>query len=52
MTVAAGSPLAWPDGKRFAIEKPEASEQKSQAQATLLFNFFDELRRRAPAGGK
>jgi len=41
-----------PDGKRFAvIPRPEAtSEQKGSVHATFLLNFFDELRRRVPAG--
>jgi Tol biopolymer transport system component len=41
-----------PDGKRFATVQAEASEQKGPANVTFLLNFFDELRRRAPAGGK
>jgi hypothetical protein len=43
-----------PDGKRFAlIPKPEAtSEQKGSVHVTVLLNFFDELRRRVPPGGK
>jgi len=41
-----------PDGKRFAVMQPEASEQKGSQHVTFLLNFFDELRRRAPAGGK
>jgi dipeptidyl aminopeptidase/acylaminoacyl peptidase len=41
-----------PDGKRFAvIPKPEATaEQKGSVHVTVLLNFFDELRRRVPAG--
>ena len=41
-----------PDGKRFAvILRPEATgEQKGSAHVTVLLNFFDELRRRVPAG--
>jgi serine/threonine-protein kinase len=39
-----------PDGKRFAVLQAEASEQKGPAQVTYLLNFFDELRRRVPAG--
>ena len=38
-----------PDGKRFAVVQAEA-EPKGAAQVTFLLNFFDELRRRAPAG--
>jgi Tol biopolymer transport system component len=40
------------DGKRFAVVETEAPEQKGPRQVTVLQNFFDELRRRAPAGGK
>jgi len=39
-----------PDGKRFAVVQPEASEQKGPQHLTFLLNFFDELRRRAPTG--
>jgi Tol biopolymer transport system component len=39
-----------PDGKRFALLQPEASEQKGPQHVTFLLNFFDELRRRVPAG--
>jgi Tol biopolymer transport system component/predicted Ser/Thr protein kinase len=41
-----------PDGKRFAVfPRPEATgEQKGSVHVTVLLNFFDELRRRAPAG--
>jgi hypothetical protein len=43
-----------PDGKRFAvIPRPEtAGEQKGSVHVTFLLNFFDEVRRRIPAGGK
>jgi Tol biopolymer transport system component len=42
-----------PDGKRFAIlESTEAGEAKPATQANVLLNFFDELRRRVPPGGK
>ena len=41
-----------PDGKRFAMLQPEDSEQKGPQHVTFLLSFFDELRRRAPAGGK
>ena len=40
-----------PDGKRFAVVQAERSEQSTQ-HVMLLLNFFDELRRRAPVGGK
>jgi eukaryotic-like serine/threonine-protein kinase len=39
-----------PDGKRFVVVQPEAPEQKGPQHVTFLLNFFDELRRRAPAG--
>jgi eukaryotic-like serine/threonine-protein kinase len=42
-----------PDGKRFAIfPELKALEEKGNVHVTFLENFFDELRRRAPAGGK
>jgi len=43
-----------PDGKRFAVfPRPEATgEEKASVHVTVLLNFFDELRRRVPAGGK
>ena len=40
-----------PDGKRFAI-LPRSDPTKAQSglvHVTFLVNFFDELRRRAPA---
>jgi Tol biopolymer transport system component/tRNA A-37 threonylcarbamoyl transferase component Bud32 len=41
-----------PDGKRFVVApRPEASGgQKGSVHVTVLLNFFDELRRRVPAG--
>jgi eukaryotic-like serine/threonine-protein kinase len=39
-----------PDGKRFAVVQAEAQEQRGPQRVMLLQNFFDELRRRAPAG--
>jgi hypothetical protein len=43
-----------PDGKRVAammpVETPEV--QRAQNHVVLLINFCDELRRRAPVGGK
>jgi Tol biopolymer transport system component len=51
--------IAWmldlaPDGKRFAvILRPDSTgEQKGSVHVTVLLNFFDELRRRLPTGGK
>jgi WD40 repeat protein len=39
-----------PDGKRLAVEVPVAAPvpPKPEHEVTLVFNFFDELRRRAP----
>lgn len=47
---AEGFDLA-PDGKRFVVAAPleEAQAQIEQSHVTFLLNFFDELRRRAPA---
>ena len=41
-----------PDGKRIAVEMPVAAPEgpKPEHEVTFLFNFFDELRRRAPLG--
>ena len=43
-----------PDGKRIAALMPaeEASSQRDQSQVIVLLNFFDELRRKVPAGGR
>jgi hypothetical protein len=45
-----------PDDKRFAVllypGGTSEPEQKSSYSITVLLNFFDELRRRMPAGGK
>jgi Tol biopolymer transport system component len=43
-----------PDGKRIAaiLASDEAGGEKPPTHLTFLLNFFDELRRRAPAGGK
>jgi len=41
-----------PDGKRFVVVEQQASDQKGPPHVVFLLNFFDELRRRAPAGGK
>lgn len=38
-----------PDGKRFAVVQSEDSGQTGPTHVTFLLNFFDELRRRAPA---
>jgi hypothetical protein len=42
-----------PDDKRFAVAPyPDgAAGSKPFAHVTVLLNFFDELRRRVPAGG-
>jgi serine/threonine protein kinase/Tol biopolymer transport system component len=40
-----------PDGKRFIVTVgPELGDDKATAHLTVLLNFFDELRRRMPAG--
>jgi serine/threonine-protein kinase len=41
-----------PDGKRLAVflAGDTSSDQKPPTHLTFLLNFFDELRRRAPAG--
>jgi len=43
-----------PDGKTIEalVPPPAAEEDKASLHVTFLLNFFDELRRRAPAGGK
>ena len=41
-----------PDGKRFAVVQEVESKEKGSTHVTFLLNFFDELRRRAPAGRK
>ena len=40
------------DFERFAVLQSEAPEQKAPTQVVFLLNFFDELRRLAPAVGK
>jgi serine/threonine-protein kinase len=41
-----------PDGKRFAVLMQPGDDRPRPAQnhVTLMLNFFDEVRRRAPAG--
>jgi serine/threonine-protein kinase len=43
-----------PDGKRFAVLAPteNAGSAKGSVHVTFLENFFDELRRRIPTGGR
>jgi len=43
-----------PDGKRLAVVTPVASAEgpKPEHEVVFLENFFDELRRRVPVGGK
>ena len=42
-----------PDGKYIAVILPDSDEQqKPVTQLTFLLNFFDELQRKAPVGGK
>jgi hypothetical protein len=42
------------DGKRVAALMPVETPESQQAQSHVIFllNFFDELRRKAPLGGK
>jgi hypothetical protein len=41
------------DGKRFVVLLPTAQgEVKLHTRVVFLENFFDELRRKAPANGK
>jgi serine/threonine protein kinase/Tol biopolymer transport system component len=39
-----------PDGKRFLMIKPPATAQSPTDQVTVVLNWFEELRRRVPAG--
>ncbi len=41
-----------PDGKHLAVEVPAGTPEppKPEHEVTLVFNFFDELRRRVPVG--
>ena len=41
-----------PDGKRFAVILPveQPGSQQAKSRVTFIENFFDEVRRRAPAG--
>ncbi len=41
-----------PDGKRFAVILNADGTSEPLIHFTVLLNFFDELRRRVPAGGK
>ena len=43
-----------PDGERFAVvlDAEDAREEKALTSVTLVLNFFDDLRRRWPAGRK
>ena len=42
-----------PDGKHFAVIAPAGNAPQQQGQTvSILLNFFDELRRRVPVGGK
>jgi eukaryotic-like serine/threonine-protein kinase len=38
-----------PDGKRFLMLKPEASQDAGSGQLHVVVNWFEELRRRVPA---
>jgi serine/threonine-protein kinase len=39
-----------PDGKRFAVLMPAEAPEQPQRHATVVVNFFDEVRRRVPGG--
>jgi eukaryotic-like serine/threonine-protein kinase len=41
-----------PDGKRIAALMPVERSEQQQSHVIFLENFFDELRRRVPAGSK
>lgn len=41
-----------PDGRRFAVVLAADGTAETLTQLTVLLNFFDELRRRVPGGGK
>jgi hypothetical protein len=42
-----------PDGKRFVVvQRPKSQEDSSSHKVVFVLNFFDELRRRVPAGIK
>jgi serine/threonine-protein kinase len=42
-----------PDGKQIlALVPAEGSEERAQSHVIFLLNFFDELQRRVPTGGK
>ncbi len=41
-----------PDGQRFALVPAAETEKATQDKVVLIFNFFDELRRIAPVGGR
>jgi hypothetical protein len=41
-----------PDGKHFAVILYADGTAETQPQLTVLLNFVDKLKQRAPAGGK
>jgi serine/threonine-protein kinase len=41
-----------PDGKRFLMVKPSEQEQAAPTQINVVLNWFEELKRRVPAGTK
>ncbi|MBZ5609988.1 MAG: serine/threonine-protein kinase [Acidobacteriia bacterium] len=52
-TLSASNFSLAPDGKRIAALLPaEGPVSQAQSHVTFLLNFFDEVRRRAPANGK
>jgi hypothetical protein len=41
-----------PDGQRFLVVKPSEQEQAAPTQINVALNWFEELKRRAPARTK
>jgi serine/threonine-protein kinase len=41
-----------PDGQRFLMVKPTEQEQAAPTQINVVLNWFEELKRRVPAGTK
>jgi serine/threonine-protein kinase len=51
-SLVAGAYDVAPDGKRIAAILPAEDPQGAQHHVIFLLNFFDDLRRRVPVGGK
>jgi hypothetical protein len=41
-----------PDGQRFLMLKPAEQAQAAPTQINVVLNWFEELKRRVPAGAK